>query len=112
MKWMLVVLVGGMTPVNTDLVFDKFADCLAAEEQMRKHYTDAFEVWDRWAAANIERRREYSKMRDLQAKRLLKNIGTCVPHAGGDAIAPQQPSNSMPSQPPQAAPTPPPSPKP
>ncbi|MEY9422112.1 hypothetical protein ABIF69_008554 [Bradyrhizobium japonicum] len=65
MKWMLVVLVGGMTPVNTDLVFDKFADCLAAEEQMRKHYTDAFEVWDRWAAANIERRREYSKMRDL-----------------------------------------------
>jgi hypothetical protein len=62
MKWMLVVLVGGMTPVNTDLVFDKFADCLAAEEQMRKHYTDAFEVWDRWAAANIERRREYSKV--------------------------------------------------
>jgi DNA-binding transcriptional LysR family regulator len=51
MKWMLVVLVGGMTPVNTDLVFDKFADCLAAEEQMRKHYTDAFEAWDRWAAA-------------------------------------------------------------
>jgi hypothetical protein len=32
MKWMLVVLVGGMTPVNTDLVFDKFADCLAAED--------------------------------------------------------------------------------
>lgn len=84
MKWMLVVLVGGMTPVNTDLVFDKFADCLAAEEQMRKHYTDAFEVWDRWAAANIERRREYTKVRDLQAKRLLSNIGTCVPHAGGD----------------------------
>ncbi|MGY4368854.1 hypothetical protein ACVW1A_004919 [Bradyrhizobium sp. LB1.3] len=93
MKWMLVVLVGGMTPVNTDLVFDKFADCLAAEEQMRKHYTDAFEVWDRWAAANIERRREYSKVRDLQAKRLLSNIGTCVPHAGGDPAAPQQQSN-------------------
>src|SRR3954467_9029750 len=82
MKWMLVVLVGGMTPVNTDLVFDKFADCLAAEEQMRKHYTDAFEAWDRWAAANIERRREYSKVRDLQAKRLLSNIGTRVPPAG------------------------------
>ncbi|MEA2885475.1 MAG: hypothetical protein QOH32_4781 [Bradyrhizobium sp.] len=93
MKWMLVVLVGGMTPVNTDLVFDKFADCLAAEEQMRKHYTDAFEAWDRWAAANIERRREYSKVRDLQAKRLLSNIGTCVPHAGGDPAALQQQSN-------------------
>ena len=38
MKWMLVVLVGGITPVNTNLVFEKFADCLAAEEQMRRHY--------------------------------------------------------------------------
>jgi len=48
MKWMLVVLVGGVSPVNTDLVFDKFADCLVAEEQMRKHYADAFDAWDRW----------------------------------------------------------------
>lgn len=85
MKWMLVVLVGGMTPVNTDLVFDKFADCLAAEEQMRKHYADAFEAWDRWAAAILDRRREYSKARDLQAKRLLGNIGTCVPARGRSA---------------------------
>ncbi|MGY4445669.1 CheY-like chemotaxis protein [Bradyrhizobium sp. i1.3.1] len=30
------------------------------------------------------RRREYSKARDLQAKRLLSNIGTYVPHGGGD----------------------------
>ncbi|MCK1670708.1 hypothetical protein [Bradyrhizobium sp. 150] len=111
MKWMLVVLVGGMTPVNTDLVFDKFADCLAAEEQMRKHYTEAFEVWDRWAAANIERRREYTKVRDLQAKRLLSNIGTCVPHAGGDPAALQQQSNPTPPQTPQAAPMLQPSPK-
>lgn len=44
MKWMLVVLIGGLAPVNTDLVFDKFADCLSAEERMRKHYADAFEV--------------------------------------------------------------------
>ena len=28
MKWMLVVLVNGITPVNTNLVFEKFADCL------------------------------------------------------------------------------------
>src|SRR3569623_1667979 len=104
MKWMLVVLVGGMTPVNTDLVFDKFADCLAAEEQMRKHYTDAFEAWDRWAAANIERRRECSKARDLQAKRLLSNMGTCVPHGGDqpNVAAPQQPAKSTPSPQPGA----------
>ena len=41
MKWMLVVLVSGVTPVSTNLVFDKFSECLAAEEQMRQHYADA-----------------------------------------------------------------------
>ena len=90
MKWMLVVLVGGMTPVNTDLVFDKFADCLAAEEQMRKHYTDAFEAWDRWAAANIERRREYSKARPpgqtaAQQYRYVRSSCRRRPHAASAA---------------------------
>ena len=61
MKWMLVVLVGGVTPVNTNLVFEKFHDCLAAEEQMRKHYADASEAWDRGAARSIERRRDYTR---------------------------------------------------
>ena len=53
MKWMLVVLVSGVTPVSTNLVFDKFSECLAAEEQMRQHYIDAFEAWDRSAAVPI-----------------------------------------------------------
>ncbi len=116
MKWMLVVLVGGVTPVNTDLVFDKFSECLAAEEQMRKHYADAFEAWDRLAAGSIERRRDYSKARDLQAKRLLSNIGTCVPHGGGGdqpaVAATQQPAATPSPQPaaPQPSPTPQPSP--
>ena len=48
---MLVVLVGCVTPVSTNLVFDKFSECLAAEEQMRQHNADAFEAWDRSAAA-------------------------------------------------------------
>jgi hypothetical protein len=73
-------LAGGITPVNTNLVFEKFADCLAAEEQMRRHYADAFEAWDRGAVVNFQRRREYARARDLQAKRLLSNVGTCVPH--------------------------------
>jgi len=100
MKWMLVVLVGGVTPVNTNLIFEKFADCLAAEEQMRKHYSDAFEAWDRSAALSIERRRDYSRARDLQAKRLLYNICTCVPHGTGD----QQPASAASQQPTPAQP--------
>ena len=96
MKWMLVVLVSGVSPVNTDLVFDKFSDCLAAEEQMRQHYADAFEAWDRMAAARIDRRRDYKKARDVEAKQLLSNVGTCVLHGGGD----QQPVNAQQQQPP------------
>jgi hypothetical protein len=108
MKWTLVVLVAGLTPVKTDLVFDKFSDCLAAEEQMRRHYADAFAAWDQRAAATFERRREYAKARDLQAKRLLSNVGTCVPHGGGDgqpvSTAERQPAQQPAT--PQAVPTP------
>ncbi|MGY2904623.1 hypothetical protein ACVWVY_003644 [Bradyrhizobium sp. URHC0002] len=108
MKWMLVVLVGGVTPVNTDLVFDKFSECMAAEEQMRQHYADAFDAWDRSAAANTERRREYRRARDMQAKRLLGNVGTCIPHADSNQpqiVTPQQPVTPQTSQPtPQPSP--------
>ena len=78
---------------------------------MRKHYADAFEAWDGSAALTFDRRRDYSKARDLQAKWLLSNIGTCIPH-GGDPLpaTPQQP-NPQPTAPP-ASPTPQASPKP
>ena len=108
MKWMLVVLVGGVSPVNTDLVFDKFSDCLAAEEQMRQHYSDAFDAWDSVVAAKIDRRRDYKKARDMEAKRLLSNVGTCVPHGGGDqqpvAVPQQQPPATSSQQPATPAP--------
>jgi hypothetical protein len=107
MKWMLVVLVSGVTPVSTNLVFDKFSECLAAEEQMRQHYIDAFEAWDRSAAVSADRRRDYRRAREMQAKRLLGNLGTCVPHADGS-----QPQIATPQQPGQPSlPTPQPSPR-
>jgi hypothetical protein len=102
-KWILVVLVGGVSPVNTNLVFDKFSDCLSAEEQMRQHYADAFDAWDRLAAAKIDRRRDYKRARDLEAKRLLAIIGTCISHAANDQQqtgSPPQPA-TPPSQPAQ-----------
>jgi hypothetical protein len=105
---MLVVLVGGVTPVSTNLVFDKFSECLAAEEQMRQHYADAFDSWDRSAAASAEQRRAYRRARDMQAKRLLGNVGICVPHADGNQpqiVTPQQPAPPQTSQPaPQPSP--------
>jgi hypothetical protein len=106
MKGMLVVLVSGVTPVNTNLVFDKFSECLAAEEQMRRHYADAFDAWDRSAAMKIDRRRDYKKARDLEARRLLGNVGTCIPHADGSQ--PQIATRRQPATPqtPQPAPSP------
>ena len=53
MKWMLVVLVGGMTPVQTDVIFEKLSDCLAAEEQLRKAYTDALDGMGQAGCLNV-----------------------------------------------------------
>ena len=50
MKWILVVLIGGVTPVQTDVQFDKLSDCLSAEEQLRNTYADAYDAWDKSAA--------------------------------------------------------------
>ena len=74
MKWMLVVLVGGVTPVHP---FEKLSDSL------RKAYTDALEAWDKRAALAFERRRDYVRARQLLARK-LDNSGTCIPHTGGD----------------------------
>ena len=73
----------GIRPVQTDVQFDKLSDCLSAEEQLRNTYADAYEAWDRSAALNIERRRDYRKAREFQERRLA-NTGTCIPHAGTD----------------------------
>ena len=101
MKWMLVVLVGGMTPVQTDVIFEKLSDCLLAEEQLRKAYTDALMAWDKQAAMTFERRRDYVRARELQARK-LDNSGTCIPHTGGgQPIA----SSKMSDQPASTSPT-------
>ena len=83
MKWILVVLVGGVTPVQTDVLFEKLADCLAAEEQLRTAYAEALEAWDKRAMLAFDRRRDYVRARQLQARK-LDNSGTCIPHSGGD----------------------------
>ena len=83
MKWILVVLIGGTTPIQTDLKFEKLSDCLNAEEQLRVTYSEAYEAWDKSAANNIERRRDYRKAREFQERRLA-NTGTCIPHSGTD----------------------------
>jgi hypothetical protein len=85
MKWILVVLIGGVTPLATDVTFEKLADCLAAEQQLRQAYADAFEAWNQQAATSDHfdrrHRRDFYRSREMEAKKFA-NTGTCVPHAG------------------------------
>ena len=36
MKWMLIIIVLGATPMKTELRFDTLAECLKLEQQMRE----------------------------------------------------------------------------
>jgi hypothetical protein len=103
MKWMLVVLVGGVTPVQTDVLFEKLSDCLAAEEQLGKAYAEALEAWEKRAALAFDRRRDYVRARQLQARK-LDNSGTCIPHTGGDRPMASSRTDQPASAPPTTAP--------
>lgn len=104
MKWVLVVLVGGAAPVQTDLVFEKLTDCLAAEEQLQQAYEDAYLSWNRRFLAEDDRseRRRYRETRRYGSRKVA-NTGTCIPHAGSD-----QPiiSSTKPPEPPSTNPPP------
>jgi hypothetical protein len=83
MKWMLIVVVFGTTPVKTELVFGALEDCLRAEESMRRSYAEAYNNWlalsGEGAGAPIESNVDTER---FQEKRLgLLNAATCIPHA-------------------------------
>jgi hypothetical protein len=103
MKWILVVLIGGVTPVTTDLVFEKLSDCLVAEEQLRSAYAEAFAAWNQRASPDVDRYerrrgRDYYRLREMEAKK-VSNSGTCIPHSGTN-----QPITSLKNEPPVATP--------
>ncbi|MTV14091.1 MULTISPECIES: hypothetical protein [Bradyrhizobium] len=114
MKWILVVLVGGVAPVQTDLVFEKLSDCLIAEEQLQQTYANAYSALSQRSMMDNDefdrRRGRHHRRAREEAVRKLANAGTCIPHNGTD-----QPITSLdqPAPAPQPlSPTPSPSPKP
>lgn len=68
MKWLLVVIVMN-SPVKTDLVFNSLSDCLAAETQMRKEWSDAY--------ANAQKAGAQREALGYLSSQMTK--GTCVP---------------------------------
>jgi hypothetical protein len=82
MKWMLVIMVFGTTPVKTELIFQSLSECLKAEDQMKAEYVTAYNIWDKWARENTQES-GYPKSKEYQMKRIgLYNPGTCIPHKG------------------------------
>lgn len=79
MKWILVVVILGTTPVKTDLVFDNLRECLMAEEDMREEYVNAFNEWLAWAQENPEES-GYPSSQEFMMNRIgLRHLGTCIP---------------------------------
>ena len=109
MKWILVVLVGAVAPVQTDLVFEKLSDCLTAEEQLQQTYASAYAALSQRSMMEDDRfdRHRSRRYRREGANGKLANAGTCIPHAGTD-----KPITSLDTAPGSQAPTPAPSPSP
>ena len=79
MKWVLVVMVLGVAPVKTDLVFPTIGACLEAEAQMRDEYVKAYNTWRRWASKNPQDA-DVHRTEDFHQKRIgLQNSATCIP---------------------------------
>ncbi|MEQ1711052.1 MAG: hypothetical protein ABL908_06580 [Hyphomicrobium sp.] len=79
MKWILVVMVFGTSPVKTDTVYNTLEDCLAADDAMRSAYVEHYNDWIKRAKAD-PKRYNYPES-DKYAKRRygLENVATCVP---------------------------------
>ena len=68
MKWLLVAIIMN-APVKTDLVFNSLSDCLSAESQMRKEWTELYSQTQKAGAAK--------ETLGLMSSQMTK--GTCIP---------------------------------
>jgi hypothetical protein len=105
MKWALVVLIGGISPVATDVTFEKLSDCLAATEQLRQTYADAYDAFSQQAGAlqPYDRHRRHDFRERESESRKFANTGTCVPHAGTDQAFTSLNGSGQPASPPRPA---------
>ncbi len=80
MKWMLVVVVFGLGPVKTNLMYDSLTACLQADYNMRRQWTDMLNA----AAKPHGGITKWHDEDTADANFVVKQsdvIGTCIPHA-------------------------------
>ena len=78
---MLIVVVFGIAPIKTNLLFDSLDDCLKAEDAMRTEYSRAFNAWLQWAQKNPDEAGYPNSQAFIQKRDGLESPGTCIPHA-------------------------------
>lgn len=81
MKWMLVVLVMGASPVKTNLMYDTLQECLDSEDVARGEIADAYNRWYQWASENPEQANYPDNEIFIKGKIGMSNLSTCIPHA-------------------------------
>ena len=80
MKWMLIAVVFGTTPIETGLLFDSIDECLKTEETVRTAHANAYNIWLAWAKQNTSQS-GYPNSDRLAKRRIgLENQFTCIPH--------------------------------
>ena len=87
MKWMLIVVVFGIAPVKTEMLFDSLRECLRAEDAMRKEYAAPYNEWLAWAQQNPADAGYPDSAPFFQRRFGLENPGTCIPHAAQPQIS-------------------------
>jgi hypothetical protein len=81
MKWMFIVIVFGLSPVKSDLVFDSLQECLQAEENIRSEYARNYNAWLEWAKQNPSTSNYPESDPFIRKRGGLDSPGTCIPHA-------------------------------
>jgi hypothetical protein len=76
MKWTIIIVVFGTTPVPTNLRFDSLTSCWAREAEIRQEYINTFNEWALFARKNgVEQSIIDARMKAME------QIGVCVPFA-------------------------------
>lgn len=78
---MLVIVILGVSPVKTNLIYDTLQECLNADDEIRGEIADAVNRWQKWAPTNPEQS-GYPDSEPFMTRKIgMQNLPTCIPHA-------------------------------
>jgi hypothetical protein len=76
----LIVVVMGLTPIKTELVFDSLENCWQARQQVQSLYSELANRELKWSRENLEGE-QYEAAEAMIVSRLTTNAMTCIPYS-------------------------------